>query len=1828
MSYSPKRAKFAIDLSSNPDPVEPSAETPALQDQKTIPAEAKPLQAEATAALLQRLPAWPPQELAQEFAKRAEMKPAPRTGETLSVPFPVPADLAAPQPPAEEDIDPGQLSVVRYSPEGEVSLAPQIAVTFSHPMIAISSQGEASAQVPVQMTPNVEGSWRWLGTKTIVFESTDQRLPMATDYTVTIPKGTKSANGLSLYQDKSFTFSTPSLRYISLWPQGNSNPLNPLMLLSFDQAIDAQKLLPFIEVKADGKVQEFRLATDKELKESSHATSIMKDKPADRFLAIKPTNELPTDSTIEVIVKQGAISAEGNRTTDENQYSRFKTYGPFVIRGSRCGWSDELPPPGTPWNIRFSNDIDEDKFDHDKQIEVSPPLEDMRVRVTFHDSSSVTINGNSKGQTTYKVTFSEDMSDIYGQKLSGNRTVTFNMGSARPDIQGVGGIREVGGKMIILAPHEPRSYRFYTRNIPQVEASLYKVKIKDYQQFLAWSSEQQDWEVRYGHKKARRKSPGTKVFSKTISINGPQDEYIETRLDLTPALEDGLGHAVIHITAQIDKEQRSIIAWVQSTNIGLSTYADDQKLMAWATDLATGQPLAGARIHGKSADARGMVSIKKSSRLSKLLIAQSGDDVTFVDDLKHCFAWGQRDSLQWHAFSDRGIYRPGETANFKGWVRLMTSGPQGDIAPANPRFSSIEWHARDGGNRRIAEGECPLTPYGGFEFALELPQDINLGISVIYLNARPNTPDDDTAITFKLIGFAIQEFRRPEFEVSLHAEQSLNLIGTTCQVCATGKYYAGGHLNQAPIHWSVKASESDYAPPGWDEFTFGSWIPWWENQLNNGDDDKDKDDEGVYSTTDSQGQARLGIHLHSADASDPTPLSPISVRVSAAISDLNEQTWSASTSLLVHPSTLYVGLKPARTFVAAGQPLELELVVTDIDGKVKSGKEIALHTGLLVDEYRQGKFVEREEDVQEQTLISTERPLNVALEVKQGGQYRIYAEVMDDEGRRNRTTISLWVAGGQVRENSNLKQGTVELIPDNKEYKVGETAEVLVIAPFTPAQGIYTLNRTGFVKTERFEIKEGTYTIKVPITEELIPNVHLNVNLVGAQLRSGPNSAKDKENAKRPAYASGSINLSIPPYERTLALEVKPEQSSLQPGSETSLTLTLQDSQGDPISDSEVTIAVIDESVLALTGYRIADPIPSFYEQRRNIFERKDSRKHICLDNPEIARPHYDYDDYVLSSGRLRERACCLREVDYGSLLTTERGYKEGSSPSDSQQINLNMRADFNPQALLVTTAHTDANGRATVRYKLPDNLTRYRITALAADKNNKFGYGESSLTACLPIMVRPSLPRFLNFGDTLELPVLIQNQTDKQLTVDIAARAQNLSIIEPAGQSVVIPAQSRREVRFPAKAQQAGKAKVQFAVATGNCSDAAEVTLPVWTPCTAEAFATYGQIDKGAIKQPVKYPDEVWPQFGNLEITTSSTAVQELTDAFIYLQDYPFLCSEQLASRTLSALALKDVLVAFKAEGMPSEEELKQRLNTDISTLLKRQDSNGGFLLWDSSKEADPYTSLHATNALIYAMDAGYGQGNNIDEALENGLEYVSELEEHLQEDRYTSWSRCIIRSYAIEVQRHAGQLNIAQVKEIVNGFGEFNIAKAKDIVNEYGVDKMPFDAIGWVLPTLSQAAAQDSECADIVAKMRLRLNNSVAETAGAANFSEHYDDSNYLVLCSNRRTDGILLRALIVDQPQSDLIPKLVRGLLNHRKRGAWGNTQENAFILLALNDYFNTYEKVTPNFVANIWLGDTFAGQHAYQGRTTDYKETKVPMRWLADNHQSDLIMAKEG
>ncbi len=536
----------------------------------------------------------------QEFALRDKSLPPPRTGRTVNVSFPSSEPVPTPDQRAA-----GPLEVLRFSPEGEVPLAPQLSITFSQPMVAITSVDDLAAQdVPVRLSPQPPGKWRWVGTRTLLYVP-DNRLPMATEFTATVPAGTKSANGGTIATTKTWKFATPPPQVRSSYPYPSTpTARDQLMFVEFDQRIDPAAVLRTIKVQGGSGELKIRLATEQEIAADKVVSQLVKAAESGRWLAFRAVTEtgetataLPADSGINIQIGPGTPSAEGPRTTVAPQSFVFRTYGPFRVTEHKCGYSGDLRcSPFDQWIIMFSNPVDADAFDQAK-IRVEPEVPGMKVSVY---GQMMYIDGVKRGRTTYKLTLDRSLKDQFNQTLGSDVTLTFNVGPAPPSLV------SSGKAFVVLDPSAPRTFSVYSVNHKTLKVRLYKVQPEDWEKFVRYMRFTYDY---YEDTKLKQTfPPGTLVSQKTVAVKGQPEEMTETRLELAPALDDGLGHVVIVVEAGAGtkkRERQSVEAWVQSTNIGLSAFVDNADLYAWTTSLKEGKPISGVQLTSSPAGRHG-----------------------------------------------------------------------------------------------------------------------------------------------------------------------------------------------------------------------------------------------------------------------------------------------------------------------------------------------------------------------------------------------------------------------------------------------------------------------------------------------------------------------------------------------------------------------------------------------------------------------------------------------------------------------------------------------------------------------------------------------------------------------------------------------------------------------------------------------------------------------------------------------------------------------------------------------------------------------------------------------------------------------------------------------------------------------------------------------------------------------------------------------------------------------------------------------------------------------------------------------------------------------
>ena len=1751
------------------------------REEQTPAAATRPLEAARVKALLSRLrPIKASADDRKNFALRSASLAAPKTGARVLQPFPPLASHGAPVAVA-----PGPLQVLRHAPEGDVELAPALSVTFNQPMVALSSAGTPK-DVPVKLSPETPGEWRWVGTQTLVFQP-KTRLPMATEFRAEVAPIT-SATGGKLEKPVTWTFRTPPPSLVSSFPSGDHVELKPVLFLQFDQSVDPAQVAKLASLGGNGKSISMRQATEAEVAADEAAFSARNSAVKGRWVALVPSEPLLPGTGYTCTVPAGLSSLEGPRTTSSPLTFSFTTYPALHVDNHA-----ENPRPGSPLYFTFNNELDKKAF-KPESVTVTPAIEKMRVMV---QGNVLWVRGQTRARTTYKVTLPAGLTDRYGQTLGSAQTVDIKTGDAAPVFI------PPGKNFLTLDPSGTPQLAFGVVNHPKLDVRIHSVKPSDWKAFHDALNE------RYNGKPVAL--PGKQVFKGQMDGSKEQDQANEVQLDLSKPLAAGSNQLVLEVVpSDLDKDQRrysTYYGWVQSTQLAVNTASDGQGLSLWVTDLKNGAPIPEAQAqlaNGEAArtGADGRITLPLAKDVSWLTV-RKGDDLLFMPANSYgadgSFRSNAKEVDQEVAYltDDRRLYKPKETVAIKGWLRTEQHSPKGGLKGV-ATGQQLSYVVRDPRGNEIAKGKATVGRLGGFDFKFKLPDNANLGTAnVVVQTARGSYGHS----------IQIQEFRRPEFEVSTTAADGAVVIGGGGSLLTEAKYFSGGGLPNAQVNWSVNSSPTSYSPPHWEGWTFGTWTPWWDGPRWWMPRPSQRNTYKTFQTrTDGSGKSRLDLKFPGA-----VPSRPYTVQGTATVMDVNRQTFSSSASLLVHPASVYVGIKPESTFVEAGQSLKYRFIVTDLDGKAVAGKPLTVKVERLDYEVYSDDGQPERKLFAQQKLTSAAGPVELVVPTKEGGTYQLTVTVQDEANRSNSSEMTSWVAGGKIPPSRDVSTQTITMIPDKKEYQPGDIASMLVQCPFNDARGLVTLERHGIVERQALEFKNGSATLKVPLDEAYIPNLHVTVEAVGSQPRVDGQGQLVPGKPPQPAQAQGQLDLAISTKTRKLNISVQPDHAHAEPGSANGLQVKVANAGGQPLPNSEVALFVVDESLLALSGGDYQDPWSLFYRMRPAGVSHDGSRQYVELALPEELKPG---EDEAPESGggapgglaqgyrgglELRRSAMPPMPMAAAAPMMDKAAAEPAPPP-------IKVRSNFSALAFYVPSAKTDAEGRVHLPFKLPDNLTRYRVVALGVSGDTLFGKGESSLTAQQALMVRPSPPRFLNFGDRCELPVSVQNGTDKPLSVEVAARGTNLKLGDSQGVVVQVPANDRVEVRFPVSADSAGRARFQVGAAAGSHADAAEIDFPVWTPATTEAAATYGVLDKGAAVQPVAAPPKVFKQFGGLEISTSSTALAELTDAFIYLQNYPYECAEQISSRLLSTTALLPVLSAFEAPGLPSETELKAKLAADMKRLQGQQNSDGGWDWWVRERASVPYVSLHTTHALLRVKKSGHAVPET---TLNSALNYVTTLDQHFPAD-YTPQTRHCLRAYAVYLQRLAGKPNPGQARMTLAGLG--------------GSQKAPLECLGWMLNTL----ADDPASKDEVIAIRKRLNNQVTETASTAAFATSYQDgSEHLLLSSDRRDDAILLEALMEDQPKLDLIPKLVRGLLDGRKQGRWESTQENCWVLLALQKYFETYEKVTPNFVARLWLGEQSAGQQQFRGRQTATQEIRIPMAEVPEK-QTNLTVAKDG
>ena len=1066
------------------------------------------LPADRIKAIIDRLPTWDPAEnLTKPFAWPTQTLRPPAGGTEVDQPFP-PKDPGT-EPPKDPDAT-GPLKVLRYQPEGAVAIAPFASITFSQPMVPIGTVGQVQAgvTVPATISPAVPGHWEWIGTQTLRFVGdSDQvdRLPMATDYTVTVPAGTKSATGATLAEQVSFRFSTPAMSVKTFSPKGSGLPLQPVFVAVFDQQIDADAVLATTTLTADDADVAIRPATAAEVEADEDATQAVSGVPDGRWLAFRPEQPLTTDTPVTVTFAKGTPSAEGPTTTPKPITFSGRTYAPLSFMAAKCLDQDgKHCPPGTPIQLVFSNTLDPKAFDVDS-ITVTPALAGRSVQVY---EKTVVISGDTQPNTTYTVTVPADVTDVFGQALGSeqSKTVEFGTGSPRLD--------SFAFPLTTLDPlAEGKSVSVHSVGRTEFRLRVFAVTADQWPEYQRFYRDKL-----YGKPRETVAAPDWPVLTdEKVAVDGADGKSADTVIDLSDELAaPGVTGHVVVLVEPTDKDAISendwwqnqpTATWVQSTNLGIDAWTDPGQVRIWATDLRTGQPLPGVSITPMgtgdpvTTDADGGAEFDLTAEGVNGVIAERDGETAVLPADMWMSTWQTQtvaDDLRWFVNDDRQTYRPGETASVKGWIRMLDADAR---LQAVGEGKTVQYTARDQMGNDIGHGTVDLGRLGGFDFAVKIPAGAALGATMIELQLTGSGTIENNYYTHS---FTVADFRTPDFEVTVQpADSDPHVADSPFTLDADAGYYAGGPLGAAAVAWQVRTAPATYSPPGWDSFTFGIWTPWWLDtghgyydpygygygyDMGYPQEPEDAVVDEFDGTTDAQGAHHLQVEV--GDLGEKYDGLPATVTAQATVTDVNRQALAGTTDVLVHPADYYVGLSSETTFVRKGDPLTISAIVTDIDGKATAGRAVQVRAAQVTTTWVNGQpeETESESDIQACSVTSGTEAVSCTFKPASGGSYRITATVTDDAGRHSRSQLTRWVSGATASEVRYVEQESVTLVPDKAAYAPGDTATVLVQSPITTGTGRLTIGRVGITSTRTFEITDGSAVLEIPVAERRHPD--------------------------------------------------------------------------------------------------------------------------------------------------------------------------------------------------------------------------------------------------------------------------------------------------------------------------------------------------------------------------------------------------------------------------------------------------------------------------------------------------------------------------------------------------------------------------------------------------------------------------------------------------------------------------------------------------------------------------------------------------------------------
>ncbi len=1387
----------------------------------------------------------------------------------------------------------------------DVAVDSPLRVVFDRPVVPLVGVEEQSTlPMPISITPEVKGQGAWTNTSIYEFTPTTGWLG-GTRYTVT----TVVAPGEPIVAEiasSEWSFTTSSPRVIDVTPAREEQYASPeaQVRLVFNQPMDEQATAERLNVRsaADGVAVAGSIAWE------------------EHTLVFTP-EALARGETYEVVLAQGAPAATGETVIDTTFSSRFRVAPKLALDASTPRSGAKSAPYDELVQLTFTSPIERDSLMG--QLKVEPKV-DFYV---WMDETETLANVSMSLQpsTAYKVTIGAELLDRFGTTLGKAATVSFTTSPRRPGVwlktPSPVGLYDADGEATVYAS---------AVNVSSVDLELYSL---DTDEFLAlaryggWPN----WDEYRPARNTLLRQWSVKATAKLNQVATIKTTLAETRKPLAS------GFYVLRVSGGGSDAREHQLVVVSRYNLTLKTGAGQARV--WATDLKTGQPVAdmavsiyddgGKRIATATTDGDGLatVALKQTDPWAPLtVVGVSGEDMAVVlrnwtDGIS---PWQLDVPVEMYTqpfrvftFSDRRIYRPGQTVYYKGYVRADDDG----LYSLPPTGLPVRVEVFDGQGRTIATEQLALSENGTFDGAILLSENASLGY--YYATAAIEEQYAD-------LSFMVAEYRKPEFQGTLSLDRSEYVPGDTAKAQVAVSYFFGGDVNDAQVVWTAIKEPFTPSWEGLEDYTFDDYeltewpyIPEYGGPFADGTGVTKAD--GTYSF-------ELPIDL-SEDKSSRRLL------LQASVIDVNNQEVSVNASAVLHKAQVYAGLGTDLYVGRTGDEMGVNVITVNTDGEALARQEVQVtflrHEWYSVQEETQEGAVywvnkTRETEVADASITTDAQGLGTAsFTPKEGGAYRVRTTVRDSQGNENHSSLYLWVTSDRYINWGQANDNLLQLVADKDEYAVGDVARVLVPAPFdAPALAWVTLERGGVLEGTFVKFDGVSQIIEVPIHEEHVPNVFLSVvMIVGSDALGGPATFK-----------VGSVELPVDVSSRRLEVTVTPNKANYQPRQEAQYTVTTRDAAGKPVS-AEVTLQLVDLAVETLVGGEPPSIIDAFYRER---------------------------------GLGINTAASLTVSVDRANLEYAAEGKGGGGGGNGGTAA----REYFPDTAYWRATLVTDDKGQATVNVLLPDNLTTWRMRAQAMTVDNLVGSATVDVVTNLDLMVRPALPRFVVVGDEPELTAVVHNNTSRSLSVHVKMDATEMEVDQPE-QTVSVPAGDKAAVAWRARVTGSDVATITVSASGDKLSDAVKIELPILRPVSPEVVATSGQVDDRVVEQ-VQVPILADPEWGAMVVLLEPSLAAGMVEGLRFLEAYPYDCTEQTISRFLPNIVTYRALKTLDVERPDLAAKLPQQVAIGLQRLYETQNLDGGWGWW-AQERSNATLTAYAVQALVTAREAGFAVDENV---------------------------------------------------------------------------------------------------------------------------------------------------------------------------------------------------------------------------------------------------------